>query len=240
MTHGPDGPPGLGAPGDGRPDFLPPQSGPVPSPNTAPGRTAKLPAGRPPRRPRSGRRAVVAVVLAGGLLLIGLLSALPVLPATVPAPTLLSSAGAPEVVTVSPSPAPSAANTTASGGDLGRPVPFAAASGSGTLTVSRAVWTDAGEVAPDAGQRYLVLDVTVACTKGEVAVDPILLLATVGQEGQLPGFGPSLQRPLGGRLLTSGQRVSGQVGYVLAPGAVEVSLLDESLQGLAHVGIPAP
>lgn len=239
MTGGPaaegHGSPGLGTPGDGPPEFLPPRPSTVSAPVSVP----TPPSGRPPQRPRPRRRAVVAAVLAGGLLLIGLLSALPLLPPATPTPTLGQSAP-PEVVTASPPPAAGAAPVTVSGGDVGRPVAFTSATGSGTFTVSSATWADSGEVAPDAGLRYLVLDVTVACTRGEVPVEEFLLLASTGQEGHLPSFGPGLQHPLQGRQLTSGQRVSGQVGYALAPGAVEVFLLDESLQRLAGIQIPAP
>ncbi|MGC3994362.1 MAG: hypothetical protein QM779_09690 [Propionicimonas sp.] len=182
----------------------------------------------------------MASVLAASLLMIGILSALPVLPATNPSASASASRGPMEVVTVTPSAPASAAAVDVTGGDVGTGIDFSAPTGTGTLTVTRATWTDSGEVAAPEGSRYLVLEVTVACTHGSVPVDPILLPATVAAGSVLPGFGPSLDAPLGGRQLTAGQHVKGQVGYVLVPGSVELHVLDESLRSLAVVRIPAP
>jgi hypothetical protein len=181
----------------------------------------------------------VAAVLAGGLLLIGILSALPLVPAPVAAPGPATTAS-PDVVTVSPAPASTQATTLTEGGGLGGPVAFQGASGSGTLTVTRATWTDAGEADPPEGRRYLVLDVTVACATGAVPVSTVLLLASVGDTEEFPGFGPSLERPLAGRVLAAGEDVTGQVGYVVPAGTVRLHLLDEQLRRLASVEVPAP
>lgn len=190
-------------------------------------------------RPRTGRR-TVAVLLVGGLLLIGLLSALPMLPANAPAPAATQQAAAPIVVTVNPSAEPTAATTLSAGGGIGEAVSFSGADGAGTVTVTTATWTDTGEVAPVDGERYLVLNVSLTALRGVVSVDPILFSASSGDTTVLPGFGPDLDDPLGGQLLATGDRVSGQVGFVLPPGAVELSLLDENLRALARVQIPAP
>ncbi|MFT4109396.1 hypothetical protein, partial [Propionicimonas sp.] len=198
------------------------------------------PRGRGPGRRQRGRRVAVASVLAASLLLIGILSALPVLPATSPSATATASRGPAEVVTVTPSAPASAEAANVTGGDIGAAVEFSAPTGAGTLTVTRATWTDAGEVPAGEGTSYLVLEVSVACTNGSVMIDPILLRATTAAGPSLPGFGPSLDAPLGGRQLDAGERVKGEVGYVLAPGNVDLHLLDESLRDLAVVRIPAP
>jgi hypothetical protein len=251
---------GIGNPSAGQPGFVPPQA-PDPGPVVAPAHGTAQPlspsgwaapstqdrfAGGPPvpRRPvraRRGRTAAVAATLAGALLLVGLLSAVPMLPAPAPATQAATTPSAsPALVTVTPSPAPGTATSLASGGDLGRVVPFRSTAGAGTVTVTGASWTDTGEIAPPAGRRYLVLSIEVACTSGSVAVDPILLVASTGNGQAAPGFGPALERPLGGRMLRAGETVSGQVGYALVPGAATLALLDESLRRLTTVGIPAP
>lgn len=201
---------------------------------------ASPPTGRVPQPRRPGRRALVAAVLAGGLLLVGLLSALPKLPSTAPTSAPSAPGAGPVVVTVSPSAVPSAASTLSSGGAIGQAVPFSGPKGEGTLTVVGATWTDTGEAAPLDGERYLVVTLAISCTGGTVPVDPILFLASTDTATVLPGFGPELTRPLGGRLLAAGDDVTGQVGFALPAGPVDLMLLDEDLHVLASVRIPAP
>jgi len=174
----------------------------------------------------------VAAIVGGGLLLVAALSALPMI-----APTTPSSTGTgPAVVTARPSSAGTASTTLQEGG-VGT---FATEGAAGTVTVNSATWTDAGTMAAPAGERYLVLDVTVACSGGELSLNPLDLLVVSGAEKALPVFGPALERPLGGSVLTAGTSVSGQVGYALAPGAVTVHLLDEDLRTLTSIELPAP
>ena len=237
-------PDGLGVPPSGAPVFTAPPAAPgtPPPPPWAPPDhatpVAPPPKGRPPLRSRPGRRVVVAAALAVALLGVGILGTVPLLPRT-PTPTPSGSAP-PAVVTATPTVAPVPDRVLSEGGDLGRPVSFNGATGSGTIVVTRATWTDAGDLPPAPGRRYLVLDVTLACTGGELPVDPLLLLAVAGTEAEVPGFGPQLDRPLTGRLLASGERVEGQVGYQLPSGAAQVRVLDENLQQVATVAVPAP
>jgi hypothetical protein len=144
------------------------------------------------------------------------------------------------VDTVTPSTAPGSASTATSGGDLGRQVTFATGAGKGTVTVRSVVWTDTGEMAPEPGRRYLVLDVTIGCTGGTVPVDALMFRATTTGDRELPTFGPALSDPLGGQVLKSGATARGQVGYALAPGAVTVEVLDTNLAPVAKIRIPAP
>jgi hypothetical protein len=180
---------------------------------------------------------MVAALIVGSLLLVGSLSALPMLSGS--APTDPAASGSPALVTASPSPVASTA-ATATGGGVGTAVAFTSRSGAGTVTVTSAVWTDAGALAPPAGQRYLVLDVTVACSSGQVPVSPLGLLVVAGSEKELPSYGPTLDRPLGGAVLAAGAKVSGQVGYTVTPGSAQLYLLDETLKRLAAVEVPAP
>ena len=267
MPATPDQPPGLGTPSGGQPGFAPPSSGAAPAssgpppprppgmrqphgfqptaaPHHWPAPDARLvvappPAGRGPRRTPRARVRLVAALLATALALVALLSALPLLP--VAAPVQPQPAGTPAAVdTVTPSARPGSASTATSGGDLGTAVAFATGAGKATVTVRSAVWTDAGEMAPEPGSRYLVLEVAVSCTEGAVGVDALMFLATTAGGRELPGFGPALSNPLGGQVLKAGATARGQVGYALAPGAVTVEVLDSSLRTVAEIRIPAP
>ena len=200
---------------------------------------APPPSGRGPHHARRTRVRWVAALLAVGLVLIGILGALPLVPST--APTQPQSSATPAVLdTVTPSAAPGTASTATSGGDLGRPVGFATASGMGTVTVHNAVWTDTGEMAPEPGRRYLVLDVTISCVSGTVGVDALMFRANTRGDRELPAFGPALSDPLGGQVLKPGATARGQVGYALAPGTVTIEVLDTQLAPVAEMRIPAP
>ncbi|HEX5335281.1 MAG TPA: hypothetical protein VFW55_05335 [Propionicimonas sp.] len=219
----------------------PPAPGPgVPSPVATPTLVvAPPPSGRGPHHARRSRVRWVAALLAAGLVLIGILSALPLVPSVSPAPPQTSATPA-GVDTVTPSASPGSASTATRGDDLGRQVSFASGTGTGTVTVRSAVWTDTGELAPEPGRRYLVLDVTISCTGGTVGVDALMFRATSTGDRELPGFGPALSDPLGGQVLKSGATARGQVGYSLAPGAVTVEVLDANLAPVAEIRIPAP
>ena len=200
---------------------------------------APPPLGRGPHHSRRSRVRWVAALLAAGLVLIGILSALPLLPAVAPTQPQASTMPA-AVDTVTPSARPASASTATSGGDLGRPTAFATGAGKGTVTVRSAVWTDTGEMAPEQGRRYLVLDVAVSCTDGTVPVDALMFLATTAGGRELPGFGPELSDPLGGQVLKARATARGQVGYALAPGEVTLQVLDTNLTPVAEIRIPAP
>lgn len=178
-------------------------------------------------------------MLAGSLVLVGILSALPMLPST-PSGQVPQPGSTPAIVTASPSTLPGTGSTAAGGGDLGRPVAFETARGAGTLTVHSAVWTDSGEFPPMAGERYLVLEVSVSATAGELPIDALLFLAEGAAGPVLPGFGPELDQPLGGRLLAAGEQARGQLGFSLPAGAVTLHLLDEQLLAVASIAVPGP
>lgn len=252
MTSAPGKSQGLGTPSSDQPGFAPPSepivpAGPAPEMPTqawsAPPPEARVPtppSGRAPQRSRRTRTAAVAAVLAGALLLIGILSALPLLssPTVDPGPAPTSTPTV--IVTVTPSAQPSDAATPASGGDVGRPMDFRTGQGAGTVTVHSAVWTDAGDIVPLPGERYLVLDIGVECTDGVLGVDALLFLANGPAGPVLPGFGPALDHPLGGLTLQPGDRVRGQLGYSLPAGPVQLELLDEQLRPVARIEVPGP
>ncbi len=263
MSATPDQPQGFGTPTGGQPGFAPPAgpsqpqpvappSGPQPQqpfpPTTAPQRwaapdarlvVAPPPSGRGPRRGPRARVRMVAALLATALVLAALLSALPLLPAVTPVQPQASTTPA-AVDTVTPSARPGSASTATSGGDLGTAMAFATGAGKATVTVRSSVWTDTGEMAPEPGSRYLVLDLAIGCTDGVVPVDALMFVATTADGRELPGFGPALSSPLGGQVLKAGATARGQVGYALAPGAVTVEVLDGNLKTVAQLKIPAP
>lgn len=260
MPDRPGDPQGLGTPSNDQPGFAPPSvPADVPAPTGPPTGQASSaqqpwappipdtrfptpPTGRGPAPARKKRVRVVAAVLAVALVVTGFAILFTPRPTVVPTsgPTANRGDPVPSVVTVTPSAQPTDASTATSGGSLGEAVEFDAGDGTGTITVHSAVWSDTGEMAPPAGQRYLTLDVTVVADSGEVPVEAMLFLAEGADGPVLPGFGPQLDQPLGGRLLRSGEQTRGQVGYVLAPGPVTVLVLDEQLRQLAELEIPAP
>ncbi len=265
MTAGPGQPPGFGTPSGSQPGFSPPPASPAPPPQesapspghaTQPQPSAPAPAqwappapgtvvvapppkGRAARPARRSRTRLVATALAGALVLVGILSALPLMPVgQAPLPNAASTPG--QLETVAPSAQPGPTSTATTGGALGAPIGFQTGFGRGEVTVHSAVWTDTGEMAPPAGKRYLILDVTITCTSGEVPVDALLFLAVARDVRELPAFGPALESPLGGQVLTNGESARGQLGYSLAPGELSISLLDAELRPVAELRIPAP
>ena len=199
---------------------------------------AAPPSGRRQRTATRPRGRVVAAALAAALVLVGILSALPLLPG---APVQPQQAASPlPVVTATPSAVPANASTASTGGDLGAAIAFRTGSVSGTVTVHSAIWTDAGEMVTEPGRRYLVLDVTVDCRTGPLPVEALMFVAVTPEGQELPGFGPSLATPLGGRVLEAGESAHGQVGYSLVPGGVTISFLDATLESVAEIRIPAP
>lgn len=146
-------------------------------------------------------------------------------------------------VGASPSSPPSASpggEQVLSGGDLGTRVPVQLGDGSGWLTITAAHWTDHGEAAPPTGQRYLVVYLSVECTKGSIVIDGHWLRAKTSSGWTGPGYGPALSTPLRHHLLTSGQRASGEVGFVLPSGAATIGLLDQDLASVAEWQLSAP
>ncbi|MDQ7991152.1 MAG: hypothetical protein AAGC63_05580 [Propionicimonas sp.] len=141
---------------------------------------------------------------------------------------------------VSPSPVPTAP-VEVEGGDLGKVVPLTGPSGAGTVTVTAARWTPEGELAPADGTSYLVLDVELAGTSGELAVGGVFTVA-IGTDGERRGiaYGPELDPLLASTVLRPGDTASGQLGFQLAPGEVTVEFQDPSGAVLGTVGLPGP
>lgn len=195
------------------------------------------PAPRPrPRRRRwlvaTGVAVLVALVGTGALIAPSLLNR----PASTPAPV----STAEPLVTATPSPQPAEEKSLTTGGDLGVPASFASGTGTGELTIARATWTRAGRMAPPDGRLYLILEVAIACSTGEVDVSS-LSLRTAGDPAGQSSFGPDLSSQFPGVRLTAGQKQSGQIGFALPAGQVSVELLDEAtLQPVASRVVPGP
>ncbi|MEA5054482.1 MAG: hypothetical protein VB093_13680 [Propionicimonas sp.] len=145
-----------------------------------------------------------------------------------------------------PSAAPSAgavpaAPVEASGGDIGREVELKAATGTARVTATRAVWSGAGELKPEAGMAYLVLDVDLVGVAGEVPVSAVATVAQTADQTRYPlAFGPVVSDPLPGALLHDGDRLSGSLGYQVPPGPVRVHFLGTDGKTLGTVEVPGP
>ena len=244
--------PAPGAPSSDHPRFAAASATPVGSAQpqwAAPSEPASYvpapPTGRGPQRERSTRVRLIAGGLAAALVLTAVASVLPLLArgiTTAPAASAPATAsGEPSrLVTVSPTPQP-VDGVDVTGPDIARAAGFTTADGSGELTITRATWTSAGELAPPEGKRYLVLDVTVTRTAGNVPIEALAFRAqSADGTGVTPGFGPKLDRPLGGSMLTDDNPVSGQVGFVLAPGETTIELLDAGLLPVVALKVPGP
>jgi hypothetical protein len=147
---------------------------------------------------------------------------------------------APPVATPAAEPTSAPGQTALAGGDLGTRVPFQVGADAGWLSITEATWTRAGLTAPPQGLQYLVITITVECSKGSLVVDSQWLRARTGTDWTGPGYGARLSDPLPHRLLDAGEKVSGQVGFVLPSGAATVGMLDEDLVSVAELSLSRP
>ncbi len=227
-------PPPASWPPPGQQGWAPPGQYGYPAPQQSrPSQQQSAPPRRRHRWPVAlGAALIVVAVGAGALFVPSMLNR----PATAPA----NASTAMPLVTVTPSPQPTAATVLTTGGDLGSPATFTSSTGTGSLTITGATWTQAGRMAPPDGTAYLILDVTVACTSGSLDVSSISLRTTADPAGQ-SAFGADLPSQFPGVRLSEGRKQSGQVGFVLAAGQVSVALLDAvTLQPVATRVVPGP
>jgi hypothetical protein len=219
----------------------PPPTQPQPgwTPSNPPGQPLQPRATPPSPRPRRrrwpvavGAALLVAIVATGAVVAPSLLNR-PV-PAPVPGSTTQP------LVTVAPSQQPAEQKVLTTGGDLGAATSFASGTGTGELTITSATWTRAGRMAPPDGRLYLILEVTLTCSTGEVDVSSLSLRTATDPAAQ-SAFGAELGDQFPGVRLTAGQQQSGQIGFVLAAGQVSVELLDAAtLQPVASRMVPGP
>jgi hypothetical protein len=190
----------------------------------------------PSRRGRvvlAGIAAVAVIGLAAGAIVLPTLTAKPTQPGATPQPTSTT------ISTATPAPQPADQVVLTSGGDIGATLDFRTTTGAGRLTVTKATWSSAGELAPPAGSRYLIAEIRVTCTQGTITVSPLDVVAGP-QPDHGAAFGPTLNNPLAGSSLRAGQDVTGEVGFVLAPALTRVALRDSRLKPVATVEVPAP
>ncbi|MCW5953178.1 MAG: hypothetical protein KIT69_13060 [Propionibacteriaceae bacterium] len=127
------------------------------------------------------------------------------------------------------------------GGDIGTPVDLTGPDGSGRVTVTRARWTAEGEVAPEPGTSYLIVDVRVEGVSGELTTGAVFT-TVVTTDGQRHGisYGPVLDPLLTSRVLRAGETNTGHLGYQLAPGPVQLEFQTSDGVPLGSVEIPGP
>lgn len=139
--------------------------------------------------------------------------------------------------------APAGSNQTVeiSGGDIGKPIELTGPDGTGTATVTGARWTTEGEVAPEPGTRYLILDVRIDGVSGELTTGGVFT-AIVSASGERHGlsYGPVVDPVLISRALTPGENITGQLGYQLRPGAARVEFQTPDGVVLGSAEIPGP
>ena len=138
-------------------------------------------------------------------------------------------------------PSQSAQTTEVSGGDIGKAIDLTGPDGAGKATVTRARWTTEGEVAPEPGTRYLILDVTIEGVSGELITGGVFTsIVSAGGERHGLSFGPVVDPVLISRALAPGENVTGQLGYQLRPGTARVEFQTPDGVTLGSAEIPGP
>ncbi|MEE9964108.1 MAG: hypothetical protein K4304_03325 [Propionicimonas sp.] len=143
------------------------------------------------------------------------------------------------VVTVTPSPQPTTTSVLTSGADLGKAVTFRTSTGSGRITITRATWSRAGQMAPPTGQQYVTVLVQIECLTGTLSISPLDLAAGETTLSP-PAFGPAVTDPLPGATLTARHQLRGEVGFVAPADTTTISILDQRRLVLAQRKVPAP
>lgn len=131
--------------------------------------------------------------------------------------------------------------TEVTGGDIGRQVELTGPEGSGRVTATGARWTSEGTAAPIPGTSYLVVDVSLEGTSGELTTGAVFAVV-IAADGQRYGvsYGPVLDPLLTSRVLAPGETNTGQLGYQLAPGPVQLEFQTPQGVRLGSVEIPGP
>lgn len=241
-------PPPLDAAGQWPPaDAYPPFPGLItsfPQPNHAPPPFPAPPAPiRPPGQSDPGRRRrlLLAATATFTVVLVAVVAVgLPLLTTTPSAtPTQAPQPSATALVTATPQAQPTEQVALDTGGSLGASLNFHTSSGAGRLSVKKATWTQGGQLAPPSGSQYLVVDVEVDCSKGRLSLSTLNFIAgTEAASGS--AFGANLSNQLSGVELTTGERISGQIGFILPAGQTTLSLVDQNLHPVAKALVPAP
>lgn len=142
-----------------------------------------------------------------------------------------------------PTPTPPTSGPTVSTTANGQPnqaVTFATSTGSGTLTVTGTRWETSGTAAPAAGNAFLIVDLTVAVTQGQVSTG-WMYARVLEENGTVHVFsvGPKVDSVWHSAVTASGQSSKGQLGFELPRSACTFQLLDDALRPVASIAIPA-
>lgn len=142
---------------------------------------------------------------------------------------------------VTPAPGVPTAPIGVNGGDIGTPVTLTGPDGTATVTATTAVWTPEGDLAPEPGTSYLIVDVEVTGVSGEVSVGGVFTVA-VAKDGSRHSlaYGPVLIPLLASTRLQADDTASGQLGYQLPPGAVRIEFQDPGGTVLGSLNVPGP
>lgn len=127
------------------------------------------------------------------------------------------------------------------GGDIGTPIDLTGPDGSGRATITGARWTSEGEVAPEPGTTYLIVDVQVEGVTGEITTGGVFtaVVASDGQRHSL-SYGPILDPLLTSRVLQPGESNTGHLGFQLKAGPVQLEFQTPDGVRLGTAEIPGP
>lgn len=113
--------------------------------------------------------------------------------------------------------------------------------GKGSVIVTRAEWSDKGDLPPGAGKRYLNLELRYDCTEGLLQLSKNQYAAyDLAKKEYLPGIGAG-KDPLPDTEVKPGQApVTGWISIELPPGRTLFVISDEGINPLVIVDLPKP
>lgn len=128
-------------------------------------------------------------------------------------------------------------------GTLGTANDYLGLYGRGKLTVLKHEWSDAGDIAPAAGKKYLNLQVQVTATQDVVLVKPIqFTVRSAGQSGGddlLPTIGSGKDDQLSYEMLRPPDSATFWVSFEAPQQASVLYFADEGINTLLAIPVPA-
>lgn len=124
---------------------------------------------------------------------------------------------------------------------VGQRTPILGLYGRGTVTVTRAEWSDSGDLPPGAGRKYLNVELRYDCTEGVLQLSKNQYAAyDLAKKEYLPGIG-SGKDPLPDAEVQPGQPpTTGWISIELPPGQTLFVVSDEGINPLVIVDLPKP
>ena len=112
--------------------------------------------------------------------------------------------------------------------------------GTGSVLITRAEWSDTGDLPPSAGRMYLNVELRYDVAEGSMFIHPNYFTAyDLAKNEYYPGIGSGKQQ-LAAQELKAGQSATGWVSIELPPEQSFFVITDEGINPLVMVEIPAP